>query len=530
MQGRGGEMIDRDDFWDLSDLVPPRKKKVSPPSAPSQQRAEPVDIRDEMLRVAEKRDDDERTLSTGADPICESYVPEDNPFLVNVEIKTRSSGYSFYGQFRRNAITFLDRVGTPCDYVPFFSYIPQYVQLTEAQRAYYFWFRTSLEAGEAPRADYSYFWLYIYEILNLPDYIPPKIGVEKMCRAWRTYRKILPKIDKFMTIWLADYCLMHRLPSPNELLQELLPALMVESDFKEFYLGGLSALTPGGVLALIALTSDYRYEKSRYATGENAAFYQKHLLGAMTEVFRHLFTSSEIKIKENDIRRMERAAFSGSLCAHNIKCTLSVQYHSFSGSERLRLTVTAAVKYTENQLRAYFAVKSRLTVPSFDENCKGIIDRYFKSMFDAAEKKRRLEARPEYEELYDAESRELSFDGAEAIERLSWENARLLVDPREFEEEGYTQADQETPAFSDEDVSLDYGLGTAEIAYLVSLLKGQSPLSAGDNADAVAERINEAFFEHFGDVILEMGDHGYRVIEDYIDEVTEWTERITGRG
>ena len=37
--------------------------------------------------------------------------------------------------------------------------------------------------------------------------------------------------------------------------------------------------------------------------------------------------------------------------------------------------------------------------------------------------------------------------------------------------------------------------------------------------DSVAEKINEAFADNFGDVILELSDDGeYRIIEDYLEE------------
>jgi len=46
--------------------------------------------------------------------------------------------------------------------------------------------------------------------------------------------------------------------------------------------------------------------------------------------------------------------------------------------------------------------------------------------------------------------------------------------------------------------------------------------------DAVAERINEAFADNFGDVVLELSDVGeYCVIEDYLEEIREWLQKIT---
>ena len=46
--------------------------------------------------------------------------------------------------------------------------------------------------------------------------------------------------------------------------------------------------------------------------------------------------------------------------------------------------------------------------------------------------------------------------------------------------------------------------------------------------DAIAEKINEAFADNFGDVVLELSDDGeYRVIEDYFEEIGEGLRKIT---
>ena len=187
-------MVDLGDFWDLSDLIP--KKKSTPSGKPFKNEIPLSEIREDLPRDSAKAD--ERTLTSIPEGSVteESYVPSDNPLLRRVTVKARETGYSFYAQFRRHAEAYFDRHGDEVPYVPFFSYIPQYSQLSADQLAYYFYFRDAVERGETPRIDYSYFWLYIYEILNLPDRIPPCEGVKKLCRAWRLYRAALPKIPR----------------------------------------------------------------------------------------------------------------------------------------------------------------------------------------------------------------------------------------------------------------------------------------------------------------------------------------------
>ena len=44
--------------------------------------------------------------------------------------------------------------------------------------------------------------------------------------------------------------------------------------------------------------------------------------------------------------------------------------------------------------------------------------------------------------------------------------------------------------------------------------------------EAMVERINEAFSDGFGDVIIEDTGDGFAIIEDYKEEITEWLKNI----
>ena len=66
-----------------------------------------------------------------------------------------------------------------------------------------------------------------------------------------------------------------------------------------------------------------------------------------------------------------------------------------------------------------------------------------------------------------------------------------------------------------------YGLGKAEIDYLVALLNGES-ISINIPEETIVEKINEAFFDGFGDVIIENNGEGFEIIEDYREEINQW--------
>ena len=46
-------------------------------------------------------------------------------------------------------------------------------------------------------------------------------------------------------------------------------------------------------------------------------------------------------------------------------------------------------------------------------------------------------------------------------------------------------------------------------------------------ADAIVEKINEAFCDGFGDVIIEGENPEFTIIEDYEDDVKEWLLKQT---
>ena len=64
------------------------------------------------------------------------------------------------------------------------------------------------------------------------------------------------------------------------------------------------------------------------------------------------------------------------------------------------------------------------------------------------------------------------------------------------------------------------------IISLISLLSESYVYSGDIPEESVVERINEAFADGFGDVIIEPTDSGYGIIEDYKEEIIEWLKRF----
>ena len=518
---------ERDDFWDIEKLVP--KKKSSIPSFASS-----VSTREVNLGGEEARESGERKLSFDrfkSEDLTEdrSYEPRDKGLIRRVNIKRYADKYDFYGSFRKAALLYYDYRSEKCDFCKFYSYMPQYSQLTSQQKSYYFYWRDEVRNCRYIKCDYSYLYLYVYEILNLPDKIAPDKGIVILCRLWREYRASLPRIDAYFSLWVQDYCLVHNLPCPMEHIRDFIFEVIGASELREFYLSDMESAGRYGIDAILAYLSDYDWRRGRYATSENAELYEKHLHTAM-RVF--LTSINALGTAENAKKeKITREAFAHSLCTHAVKCRLEIEYVPLARDADLRLAVTGAVRYTENKLRALLGAKSRLSVRDFSDEYKRIIDSYFDSLFKREEARRRVQSMPEYEKLYDAPSEGMTFDSADEIERLSWTNTARLVDGSEDEEDDEQSnslalaEDDEKPVDCVEDIeeqSRDsYGLSRADIELISGALCGvRVEISAAD-------RINEAFADGFGDVILEESDDGYTVIEDYREEVMEWLRKLT---
>ena len=137
--------------------------------------------------------------STTEGVITASYG-QSGPLILKTDVKSRSSDTEFYGKFAMNARRIHSEPYTPTadgtvEKVPYFSYVPQYSHMNRAQLEFYKAVRHSITEGKYPECDLSYILLFIYEIINLPDLIPPEDGVALLCGMWLGYRKLHPRLD-----------------------------------------------------------------------------------------------------------------------------------------------------------------------------------------------------------------------------------------------------------------------------------------------------------------------------------------------
>lgn len=530
-----GKYDDLDAFWDLGRLMP-KKKKLTPFNTSTTPK-------EHIIEGNTPEKSDERKITLIENDVLNvktdehSYEPKQRGLIKKVTIIRSIDRYDFYGNFRKAALVYYDYKTDKCDFAPYYSYLPQYSQLTMPQKQYYFYWRDMVRRGKYIKSDYSYLYLFVYEILNLPDKVPPEEGLKLLCTLWKEYRDDLPKIDTNFAIWIQDYCLVHEIPCPMEYVSEFIFDVISASSFKEFYLSAMGEAGDAGTDAMIAYLSDYDFRRCRYRTAENREIYTKYMLGAVSRVISSLMNSENPIYDSSKTTIIEREAFPRSLCTHAVKCRLRLEYTPLSQDAKLRAIVTASVRYTENKLRAFLGVKSRLAIKDFPDEYKRLIDGYFDYLVSSHKSKTKKENVPEYESQYDAPKADLSISGADEIERDSWQVTARLVGDIECEEDALViltakQANEpisnELSNYKDEEEQVTqadcYNLKKENIQLIKEIMQGR--VSAYDlEASEKINEINEAFAEHFGDVIIEAELDEYKIIDDYLEEVKLWLSK-----
>ena len=499
------------------------------------------------------------------------------PLIHRVTVHSWPGSHGFYEKFVRDAAISHNRHGSEAPHVPYFSYIPQYSQLSTPQWEYYLYMRERCEAGTSLReADFSYILLYIYEIINLGEILTPEDGAQRLANAWSLYRELHPALDRYMSEWMADFCLARHTPLPRT-LASLIPAAAARSTIKEFYFDAADELgIPSGLLLRENL-SDYDPSRSRCTSA---------IRGFRDEVFEVFDAEiSAIKHDKRSIFRdgafrevnITRDAFCGSLCSSSIKRRLGITLKTNLRSPEIRKTVTDLMKSAENEVRRRHGIRTRLQAPPLHIAADGT-------------EKRGNADEAEYLCLYDAPDIPFTAQNAAAIEIASWRNAELLTDTAEDEfqseiEESISGAvsggsgditdaqpsatdgttireyrvksdgnpDSADVPFSDERYSARVGDADAEDCALHSSGTFEDRLSALDRrlvtvllgamngnafsslcrehglfADDAAARINELAVDQIGDVILEPDAGDYTFVEDYRDDVSDGSELAAG--
>ena len=535
---------DVDDFWNIEHLIPEKKQKAPPSFSRPASRVEATEIefssKDKETPpsvLSSVKIDTSSVTVQNASPKATYLAPETvysprHPLISQVRIYPWRNQFHFYERFCEMADLYFDRKADVCDAVPFFSYMPQYDQMNRAQLNWYFYWRDCVRKGQYPDTDYSYIFLYLFEIINLPDRVSPSDGQILLCEIWKRYRKAYPLLNRYLADWICDYSLIHRLSPPTQYLSELLPVIAECSTFKEFY--ACPGYDGGMADAMIYLTfcTNYNYKKSKlYLSGdEKAASMDTCIPGAISHVIEILGKEQSLFSRTNMQKAtLSRDSFVGALCSGRVKRRLEVEYCSFHRSHELRFLITDIIKYAENKIRAQFGMKSRLTVYALPDTVKRILDEYFAQM--SPQKKKTEQERPSYEALYDAPTTGVSLHHAEEIERSSWQMTKELVEAFDepicndvtlapitpitasVVEAEVLSANELATALSDYKAFLK-AIDQKDVATQKNLARQKGVLP-----HALVEQINLISNEILGDILIDEDNNMFVILEYYRQEI-----------
>ena len=534
MVGQTGKRVP-DDFWDLSALTP-KPKDISH----HQKSVETVDVIATAGKGSANSDYSHEdtvihrvisptrsTASNEAFDACEQYVCTES-LIHTVTLKKWKCSYHFYDEFLQDALRYCDVDGEEAPYVPFFSYVPQYNQLSEAQLAFYMWWRSGCRRGEFIKTDYSYLLLYIFELINLGDRVDVRRSQWMLTELWKHYHEAFPAVIGKLSRWICDFSLIHRLPPPENADAAL---VRNEAVLKEFYIAMPSDDMVACARSLLKYCTSYDYRTSKFATGDHLALYQEHVLGALTHVLKSFQGEPGLlsNLSGGD-SRMERNAFEGALCCSEQKYLIALEYCSFSRTNELRYLIGDVVKYAENKIRAYLGIKSRLSVYSVTQELREAIDRYFAlALKPRSATHHKKEEIHEYDVLYELPKKQFSLENAKKIEEESWQTTNDLVSAFEDVTSGMwsiqaeEQSKDENPSIeSAEDADLCVALGEY-LAFARAVLHGDIEKQAAESArlgkmkDWIVDEINGITADVIGDILIDADGDEYTVIDDYRD-------------
>jgi len=527
-----------DSFWDISSLIPTnhayrKSQSISLDEIDTSADKGGLATKASSSTVIEKEIPTKNRLSFSEQKYEKTieYSPN-NSLIHNVILKKKISSLDYYEDFIKYANKYIDVTVDKADYVSFFSYVPQYDQLDRAQLKYYLYWRTKIRNGVFENTDYSYVLLYIFELINTANENNALENQYMLTEIWNRYHELFPMLSDKLISWICDFSLIHRLSPPINLSSKMVSAAR---SLKEFFIS-----VPDNDYSMCAdwlmkYCTSYDYKTSKFAVKENSELYDKHIKGALRCAVELLSENGKILSKlSNEDSQLVRDSFAGALCSSLNRYTIEVKYCSFSRSNELRYLVGDIIKYSENKIRAYIGVKSKLTVYSLSTEIRAGIDFYFDNNLSGRRAQKKQEEKHDYDVLYDVPVTPLSLDNALKIEERSWDVTNDLVSA--FSEEATEEfVAPEIPQMESENdgvcnASLDENDLISALGQFLEFVKfvleynkegiESFVIKSGKLLDSIVDEVNEISVEVIGDILIEdIGDGTLEIVEYYRDMI-----------
>jgi hypothetical protein len=242
------------DFWDLTQFVDPKKHT----SASRRNDISAVSISIGQEPKVSRTEKIPQAIPNGDNQ--ENEIEEfsySSGLIRRMSVKKWNREISRYEMFRYNAKSILGIEPKPVEYVKYVSYMPLFEQLSKSQLSYYVYWKSLVQKGVYPNVESSYIFLFLYEIINLPDYYSPEKGVELFVSLMENYGKTYPYIYRNIGEYLIDWCLLRKVSIPS-LPENTLEKVISSVSLPELFFN--NGEVPKGQLYKISLY-DYKNNK-----------------------------------------------------------------------------------------------------------------------------------------------------------------------------------------------------------------------------------------------------------------------------
>jgi TerB N-terminal domain/TerB-C domain len=330
--------------------IPTAKPSVPPPSVPLQASAREVIY-----------------------PLTSSQKEVIYPLTIRSEPREENTEHRSHQQFLQDAQTYFTRIGEPCQAVSLKIYSPTYASLYEAQKRWYFYWRTEARKGNFLPTDSSYLFLHSYEVLNLIEKKDPLEAAAYLRLLLQKYGHENKEIVRYFPEWSGDLVAEH-IGAENAL------AFWGKQKFKTYFSDSLinslvhQALR-SNTLATIPWAiwyrlTDYRPNSKRFAgriSTEQLTEYNLRAV-AIANVYWQKKTGKSIveQFAPNGPKEIDKPLFKSAVMGRPHKPSISLGVaHDYVGNQRFRQHLAAVMKEGENSLLQQAGVAFRVAETDF---------------------------------------------------------------------------------------------------------------------------------------------------------------------
>ncbi|MCA9893477.1 MAG: TerB N-terminal domain-containing protein [Anaerolineae bacterium] len=467
-------------------------------------------------------------------------------FTVTVDLSTPRS------RFPDQARELENHIEPPTESVSFMQYWPTYESMNNAQRKWYFYWRSQVRDGQYLPTDLSYLYLHVYEVIQLIGVSNADSGANYLANLWRQYRIMQPGLDNYLVDWIADFHAVYKLSrTPLDWYASVLDTnvrlfdrnLAVEAWVSQK--DDIQAI-PDNVLVHV---SDYQPAKSKFIQQHNEDnWIDRALRDGLSRIDQFLIEQNGKSLfdqyRPEGKTIVRRQPFASAVYEGKRDEVVIATVPNWSDSTELRSSITSILKYTENLLRRQHGFRGTLRGIELPPEWQVILDAAFGvpdvGKTGAMSVEVAVAVAPIVIDF--AKVKELAAESDEVRDRLLVDDEETgvevtdiapppdTVEPPEVVDTFNLERPDDTPDGLLTDLEEVYTIiqGDLEASELLRYLMQNDWQAHPDTAasvlnggflNVVLDRMNELALEQLGDQIVVEEDGLLVVIDDYRDEI-----------